>query len=178
MSILQKNLINKNASITKNIFGESEPNIFFNEEIKSINLPKYYFINFIDSKKDPLVNFLKRERRRFLKKEIKFDSEYEIKNIINKTNEQKKIDEIIKNTTGKTGIGVSLVFRLKSIYNPNVQFFFLDDLKGNYEVLFIDVYHLVLPAPDKLHKELFAKPQKKYNEHKNARYDIKEIFHK
>ena len=54
MSILQKNLINKNNS--KNIFGEKNPNIFLNDKICSTNIPKHYFTNYIDYKKHLIKN--------------------------------------------------------------------------------------------------------------------------
>lgn len=177
MSILQKNLISKNGTIKKNIFGEREPNIFFNDGIKSTNLPKYYFTNFIDNSKSPIINTLKRERRRFLKKEVDIDNEYEIK-FIEKNTEQAKVDEILKTTINRESIPVMTLCRLKSIFNPEVQFFFLDDLKGNYEVLFIDIYHLVLPAPDKEYNEKYPNPKKHYEKHKNAKYCMSNIFHK
>lgn len=178
MSILQENLISKNGTLkTKNIFGEKEPNIFFNSEIKSTNLPKFYFTNFIDGKKSPMVDFLKKERRKFLKQQVDFDNEYEIKSIDRKT-EQKKINEILKTTLNKSSINVSLLLRLKSIDNPRVQFFFIDDNEGNYEVLFIDIYHLVLPAPDKSYHEKKANPKKTYKEHEKASYCLSNIFHK
>lgn len=65
MSILQKNLISNNGPLKKNMFGEPEPNIFFHDDIKSTNIPQYYFTNYIDSSKSPMINFLKTERRRF-----------------------------------------------------------------------------------------------------------------
>jgi len=175
MSILQRNLIN---SKQKNIFGEKEPNVFFNDEIKSIKLSKYYFTNFIDSKKSPLVSALKNERRKILKKEVDYDRDYEIKNIEYRKSEQKKIKDILDNTTGNSNINYAMLFRLKNIYNPAIQFFFLDDLNGNYEILLIDIYHLVLPAPDKSHHEWFANPKKTYKEHEKASFDLSNIFHK
>lgn len=87
-----------------------------------------------------------------------------------------KIDNILGNTIGSASISASLLFRLKSINNPAVQFFFLDDLNGNYEVLFVDIYHLVLPAPDKGHKEKKANPKKTYDEHKLAKYCLSNIY--
>ena len=177
MSILQKNLISNNGPLKKNMFGEPEPNIFFHNDIKSTDIPQYYFTNYIDSSKSPMINFLKTERRRFLKKQVDIDQEYEIKDI-KKTKEQNKIDKILMDTLNMTSIPILTLFRLKSKYNPGVQFFFLDDLNGNYQVLFIDIYHLVLPAPDKSHGEKFSNPKKKYNEHKLARYCISNIFHK
>ena len=177
MSILQKNLINNKGILKKNMFGEPEPNIFFHDDIKSTNIPEEYFTNYIDNKKSPMIDFLKRERRRFLKKQVDIDQEYDIKNI-ERTKEQKKVDKILKNTLNMGSIPILTLFRLKSINNPGVQFFFLDDLKGNYKVLFIDIYHLVLPAPDKSHGEKFPNPKKKYNEHKLAKYCISNIFHK
>ena len=177
MSILQKNLINSNGTLEKNMFGEPEPNIFFHSEIKSTNIPEYYFTNYIDSRKSPMVHFLKQERRRFLEKQVDIDREYEIKNI-KKTKEQKKLDKILMNTLNIPSIPILTLFRLKSVNNPEVQFFFSDDLNGNYQVLIVDIYHLLLPAPDKSHNEKFPNPKKKYGEHKIADYCISNIFHK
>lgn len=173
MSILQKNSIN--GGLRKNIFGEKEPNVFFNSNIKSTNLPEFYFTNFLDSKRIPMADFLKREKRRILKNTVNYDNEYEIKTI-DRNHEQKKIDKILKETLNKESISVSSIMRLKSINNPNAQFFFIDDKKGNYEVIFIDVYHLVLPAPDKERKEKKPNPKRKYEEHKNAKYCLSNIF--
>lgn len=172
MNILQKNSTN---GLKKNIFGEKNPNVFFNSNIKSTNLPKFYFTNYLDSKKVPMVDCLKRERRKFLKKTVNYDKEYEIKPI-KTTHEQAKIDEILKTTLNISNIPVSSIMRLKSIYNPELQLFFLDDKKGNYEVIFIDIYHLVLPAPDKSHNEKKANPKEKYETHKNASYCLSNIF--
>ena len=167
MSILQKNLINKNNS--KNIFGEKNPNIFFNDKICSTNIPNH--------KKHPLVGALRNERRRLLKKEVDFDNEYEIKPIHYKKNEKQKISDILSQTIGYNNINYSMLWRLKFISNPEIQFFFLDDLSGNYEVLIIDIYHLIIPAADKDYHEKHANPKKKYFEHQNANYDLKHIFH-
>lgn len=175
MSILQKNLIKNKKNITKNIFGEREPNIFFHENIKSVNLPKYYFTNYIDDKKSPLIKLLKRERGKFIRKQVNFDKEYELKSI-DTNKEQLKVDEILKNTIGINSIPVKTIFRLKSIDNPSVQFFFLDDYQGNYKVLFIDLYHLVLPARDLSRKEKKANPKKTYENHKMANYCLSNIF--
>lgn len=176
MSILQENVINKDGVLkSKNIFGEKEPNVFFNSNIKSVNLPEFYFTNFIDCKKSPMVKFLKSQKYGFESKKIDIDNCYEIKNIKHKK-EQKKIDKILLETLNMNSIPTSLIFRLKSIQNNGVQFFFLDDLQGNYEVLFVDVYHMVLPAPNKERGERVAKPKENYEEHKNARYCLSEIF--
>lgn len=178
MSILRKNLIdNRGALKTKNIFGEKEPNIFFDNKIKSVNTPEFLFTNYLDGKKAPMVNYLKNERRRFLKKEVDIDNEYELKTIDKKT-EQKKIDKIIEKTLNLPHVDVSIIYRLKSVYNPELQFFFLDDNNGNYHVIFIDIYHLVLPARDQSRREIFPNPKRKYNEHKNASFCMSNIFNK
>lgn len=164
--------------LLKKIYLEKESQTyFFNDGIKSTNLPKYYFTNFIDNRKSPIINFLKKERRRFLKKEVDIDNEYQIK-FIEKNNEQLKVDEILKTTINRESIPIMTLCRLKSVSNPEVQFFFLDDLNGNYEVLFIDIYHLVLPAPDREHNEKYPNPKKHYEQHKNASYCMSNIFHK
>lgn len=175
MSILQRAYSQSNIK-SKNIFDEEEPNIFFNNNIKSTDIPEMYFINFIDSRKSPLVNTLKREKRRILKKQVDYDNEYEIKNIEYKKDEKKKIERILNDTLGISLSNYSLLWRLKYRYNPEIQFFFLDDLSNNYEILFIDIYHLVLPAPDKSRRERWANPKKKYKEHKEAKFNLSNIF--
>ena len=176
MSILQENVINKRGVFKrKNIFGEKEPNIFFNSNIKSINLPNFYFTNFIDSKRSPMVKFLKSQKYGFEAKTIDIDTYYEIKNIKYNT-EQKKIDKILLETLNMESISTSLIFRLKSKRNTGVHFFFLDDLHGNYEVLFIDLYHMVLPAPDSERGEDVPNPKENYERHETANYCLSNIF--
>ena len=173
MSILQRA---SNLKM-KNIFGEDEPNIFFNSNIKSTRIPAMSFTNYIDSKKSPIVSALKRERRKILKKQVDYDKEYEIKNIDYKTNEKKKIEKILKNTLGISLPNYSLLWRLKYLENPEIQFFFVDNLNGSYEILFVDIYHLVLPASNKLNKKKKANPKKKYKEHEKANFCLSNIFH-
>lgn len=177
MSILQRSLTNGNVK-TKNIFGEKEPNVFFHDNIKSTNLKKFLFTNYLDNKKVPLVKALQTERRRILRKEVNYEEEYEIKNIEYRKNEKNKIDAILFDTIGIEKIDYSMLWRLKYKYNPAIQFFFLDDFHGNYEVLIVDIYHLVCPAPDREHGEIFANPKKTYKDHKDAKYNINNIFHK
>ena len=172
MSILQKSSTN---GLKKNMFGEKNPNVFFNSNLKSTNLPKFHFTNYLDGKKAPMTSYLKKEKRRIINKRVNYDNEYEIKPI-KTNNEQKKIDSILKSTLNMNSIPTSNIMRLKSVINPALQLFFLDDNKGNYEVIFIDIYHLVLPAPDKSHKETKANPKKTYEEHKNSKYCLSNIF--
>lgn len=174
MSILQR-VSNSNIK-SKNIFGEDEPNIFFNKNIKSTKIPHMYFTNFIDNKKSPIIKTLKTEKRRILKKQVNFDNEYEIKNIIYKSIERKKIDTILKNTLGISIPNYTLLWRLKYIVNPKIQYYFLDNLDGTYEIVIVDIYHLILPAPDKSHKEKKPNPKKTYNEHSLASYCLSNIY--
>ena len=174
MSIQQR--ISSTNIKSKNIFGEDEPNIFFNSNIKSVKIPHLYFTNFINNKKSPLVNTLKQERRRIIKKQVDYDNEYEIKNIEYRNNERKKISKILYDTIGIKIPDYSLLWRLKYIINPSIQYFFLDNLDGTYEIIIVDIYHLILPAPDKSHKEKKANPKKTYNAHSLANYCLSNIY--
>lgn len=178
MSILQKNLVSNNRLKTKNIFGEKQPKVVFNANIKSTNLHRYYFTNYIDNKKSPIVKTLKSQRRKMLSMQVDYDKDYEIKNILYKKNEKAKINDILQNTIGTTDISFSMLYRLKYIDNPEIQFFFLDNTGGIYEVILIDIYHLVLPAPNKARHENKANPKQIYSLHKNAQYCLSNIFHR
>lgn len=178
MSILKKNLINGNQIKSKNIFGEKNPTVYFNENICSTDIPQYFFINYIDSPKSQIVKKLKNEKRRFVSNDVIYEEEYEIKPVENRKNEQKRIDMVLQKTVGISTVDLNLLYRLKCYANQALQFFFLDKLNGEYEVLIIDLYHLIVPAADKDHNERKANPKKTYNEHKDAKYNLSEIFGK
>lgn len=178
MSILQKTLIKGNIIKSKNIFDEKNPKVKFNQNICSIDLPQYFFINYIDDGRKPIVKKLKNEKRRFTNNLIDYEEEYEIKPVLQKKNEQKKIDAILQGTIGMSTVDLNFLWRLKCYANPALQFFFLDKKDGTYEVLMIDVYHLLIPAADKDHGEKKANPKKTYQEHKDAKYNLSEIFSK
>ena len=181
MSILQKNLLNKNTLSTKsvgissNIFGSSQPTIKFNKNIKSIDIKKYLFINKISSTKSVLAKKIKNDQRRFANHDIDVDNEFEIKYILDQKGEQKKLDYILNNTIGKTVPVLSCV-RLKTIGNEGLQYYISDDYKGGTEVVLIDLYHLFIPAADKARGERHPNPKRTYEDHINDSHDLSEII--
>lgn len=182
MSILKKNLINGNQIKTKNMFGEKNPTVYFNPNISSTDIPKYFFTNYIDSKKSLIVKKIKQEKRRFTCNEINYEDEYEIKIVENRKNEQQKIDAILQNTIGIKTVDLNFLYRLKCYANKSLQFFFLEHPDGKYEVIIIDLYHLILPAADRDHYEKKANPKKTYKEHhkdnpEKTMYNLSEIFY-
>lgn len=181
MSILQRNLLNINILNTKskvssnNIFGSKQPVISFNKDIKSIDMRKYLFINKLNSVRSDLAKRIKQDQRRLATQQIDLDKEFEIKYILNQSNEQQKLDDILLNTIGKTVPVLSCV-RLKTIGNEGLQYFVSDDYNGNHEVVLIDLYHLFMPSADRSIGEKRANPRKKYNEHKNDAYCLSKII--
>ena len=177
MNILQNHSANNNILKTKNIFGTKQPKIEFHEKLSSTDLEQHFFTNFIDSRRDPMVKFLKNERRKMLTDKCNFDDEYEIKNIEYRKNEKEKIKDILEQTIGDSNIDYNLLIRLKSKENKGVQFFFLDK-EATCKVLIIDLYHLLLPAPNKEIGETKANPEKNYSKHKDAKFNLSNIFGK
>lgn len=181
MSILQKNLLNKNLLNIKsvgsslNIFGCSQPTIKFNKNIKSIDAKQYYFINKLSSTKSVLAKRIKGDQRRFANHEIDIDKEFEIKYILDQKGEQKKMNYILNNTIGKTVPVLSCV-RLKTIGNEGLQYYVSDDYNGGSEVVLIDLYHLFIPAADKQKGEKHPNSKQTYNEHVLDAHDLSEII--
>lgn len=191
MSILEKALFdsslnNKNVfleeygplSKEKNIFGKSNPNVIFNDRIKSVNIPKCNFTNYLHGKKSPLTKTLNQLNNRIKNNYVNYDVEFEIKKIDRINEEKYKIKNILHKTYGNNSIDYNKFLRLKYRKNPEIQFFFLDDLNGNYEVIIVDIYHLVLAAIDRERHEEYAKPWEKYALHCDAYYCISNVFQK
>ena len=186
MNIVQKPLfsgttLGAKSLGTKPILGGKATDIYFNPNIKSVDIPEEFFTNYIDSRKSLIVKTIKNERRRILTKEVDYNREYEVKDIINKSNEYKKIDKILKKTVGAVSINYNFLWRMKYISNPELQFFFYEKLNGTFEILIIDIYHLIVTAADRDHGEIVANPKKKYKEHhkdnpEKTMYNLSEIF--
>ena len=98
MSILQKNLLDINflstKSITdaKNIFGSTKLKISFNKNIKSTNLAKHKFVNYINSKNKALIKKIRTDERKFTDGLFDFDKDFEIKYLLDENNMQTKFD--------------------------------------------------------------------------------------
>lgn len=172
MSILQKNLLDinflssKSIADAKNIFGSTKLKISFNKNIKSTNLAKHTFVNYINSKNKTLIKKLRTDERKFIDGLFDFDKDFKIKYLLDENNMQKKFDDILLSTIGTTTNVLSCV-RLKTLGNVSLQYIVSDNFTGTYEIIAIDLYHLLVFAADKSRGEKKPKPKRAYNEHKN-----------
>lgn len=172
MSILQKNLLDinflsgKSIADAKNIFGSTKLKISFNKNIKSTNLAKHTFVNYINSKNKTLIKKIRTDERKFIEGLFDFDKDFKIKYLLDENNMQKKFDDILLSTIGTTTNVLSCV-RLKTLGNVSLQYIVSDNFTGTYEIIAIDLYHLLVFAADKSRGEKKPKPKRAYNEHKN-----------
>ena len=67
------------------------------------------------------------------------------------------------------------VYKYKNKENYEFQIYVANNTSGDYEVLAIDIYHLLIPAPDKQRKETTEHSKEKYETFKLANYDLTEI---
>ena len=181
MSILQKNLLdinflnNKSIADAKNIFGSTKLKISFNKNIKSTNLSEHKFVNYINSKNKLLIKRLRTDERKFIDGLFDFDKDFEIKYLLDENNMQTKFEDILLNTLGTTTSVLSCV-RLKTPGNVSLQYIVSDNFTGAYEIIVIDLYHLLVFAADKSRGEKKPKPKKTYNEHKNDDKCLSEVL--
>lgn len=181
MSILQKNLLkinlldNKSIADAKNIFGSTKLKISYNKNIKSTNLVKHKFVNYINSKNKALIKKLKTDERKFIDGLFDFDKDFKIKYLLDENNMQAKFDDILLNTLGTTTNVLSCV-RLKTPGNVSLQYIVSDNFTGAYEIIVIDLYHLLVFAADKSRGEKKPKPKRTYNEHKDDNKCISKVL--
>lgn len=142
----------KKKSKTKNIF--SSQNLFknfkdyeidFSECLKSVNIRNINFTNYFRSSKDNLYKAVKR----LVKTSSEITEEDFVLTEYTDENDSKnyRIKCILEETRKKRISELPMLYKFKYIPNPAIQFFVK---KSDYVLLvvFIDIYHLAIPAPN------------------------------
>ncbi len=146
---LKANNFNVSTIIGKKIFDDTKEKIEIDNALKSVRLPLYNFSNYLSGEKSPMFKFVKREYKMMNSVKYNILEHFELKNVNFGVNvSQKKMDKIIEETFG-VKIPLKAVYRFKSIYNPAFQLYVNKNNSGDFKVIVIDLYHLVIPAADK-----------------------------
>lgn len=149
----------------------------FSDALESVDIPDIYFNNYLESRKSPMTKYFKSQYKRMLNSEnYNLLEDYEIKPVKGNSN-YKKISKIVKKTSGNHYDYSELFFRLKNInrktnfYNPGLQFYYIlqDD---KYKIIFIDLYHMVIPAHNRDYPGAPKNPMENYDRHKNGSYNL------
>ncbi len=160
-----------------NIFGNKNLNIVFKKGIRSINLSNHNFINYFYEFEKDYINFAKKEFKRLKNGSIDILEEYNDKPIgMNKKIKARLTD--IHYETYFYNFKLPFLKRITKIGNERFQLYYYQIDSNNIEIIFIDLYHLLIPAADKGHKEKKANPKKTYEDYANkgADIDIKDLI--
>ena len=171
MNILKNRSANnkKNIYQKSNIFGSSNISFTFQKGMKSIDREDLYFNNYFKSRNN-YFKFVKKEYYNFINGKININ-DYTIKGLGN--NVKKRIEELYKETYGFIKLPLPYLHRISSNNNKAFQLLYVD--KTN-EIILIDLYHLLIPAADHEHNETIKNPKLHYEEVKNNRFDISNVF--
>lgn len=178
IDIKDNNLFSENTLIS-NFLGNPQVEFKFKEGLRSVDLPSLYFINYVDD--NELANFIKDEAIRFKKGDIDILTEYKEKPIGMKSKILKRLNEVFYETYYYKTERLPYMKRLSNNYKKSFQMYYSYSKNNNIvEVVFIDLYHLLIPAANKKRKETKANPEKYYKIHtqSNTKIDIKDLLQK
>lgn len=181
MSMHTENHFNQNKLDRnyKNVFGKSDVSIDFGKSLKSVNTgDMYMFTNFFENK-GVRYKFAKKNISSIINNKISLVNEdlFEMK-LVNLENDyflNLKIDEILYLTTGKRIRKMPTLYKFKDKINKELQYYVEKKDTDNFEIKFIDIYHLVIPAPNYDLGETEEHSQKIYEIHKYGDVCLSEI---
>lgn len=161
-------------------FSPKQKQICFDYAMKSVNLQHFIFTNFL-FRKSPTLKLVRTQY--FNLKNGKFNLEDSSKyapSIVNLSNPylELKLKTIIEKTRNVKVDKLPIIYKFKSKEMPEFQIYVANNLNNEYEVLAIDLYHLLIPAPDKSRGEKTEHSQEKYDSVKFADYNLSEIVNK
>ena len=167
-----------NYAESKNMFGSASINIDFASALKSVNNETYYFTNFFPNKKI-YFRFVKTNIKSILYGNIDLMDEesFEMK-LVNLEKElfiKLRVQDILQQTHNKRFAIIPELYKFKELKNKELQYYIEKKDASNFEVKFIDIYHLVIPAADKAKGETEEHSQEKYEDNKNNTVCLSEI---
>ena len=149
----------------------------FSKAMNSVNLETFCFTNFF-IKKSVLIKFVRGELIQIINKTIDLE-DYKIYSSslvdYNDLYLNLKLKTIIEKTTGNRLKELPVIYKFKNKENPNFQIYAKKDINNNYEVLAIDLHHLLIVAPDKSRGEKKERSKEKYDGLKLADYNLSKI---
>ncbi len=159
-------------------FKTTTKKVNFDFAMKSVNFPSLNFTNFF-VKKSPLIKFVRGEYIRLVDNKINLDDHtLYAPALVTYNNDpllKLKLITIIEKTRNIKVDRLPIIYKFKNKENPEVQIYVANDITNNYEVLAIDLYHLLIPAPDKSRGETVEHSKEKYEKYKLADYNLSEI---
>lgn len=173
INLSRKNIL-LNKSKNKNILGE-ETRFTIKNNMKSVNIPELYFSNYFKSRNDyykSVEKILKRlvtdssSIKEFIHKDLNRNVEFD-----------KRLEKIHLDTYNYSYGKIPFIYRLAHFGNSSFQIYLIGNSEYS-EIVFIDLYHLLLPAADCEHGEVVKNPIKHYNEVKSYKEDISSIITK
>ena len=169
---------NKKTSNSRNMFGSTTCKIDFGESLKSVNIENYMFTNYFANKK-LFYKFVKNNIKGIVNNRISLvDSSLFETKLVNVDNDlflKLKIESILNLTSENRVRVIPTLYKFKELNNKELQYYVEKIDVDNFIVRFIDLYHLVIPAPDYERGEKEEHSKEKYEFHKNDSINLSEI---
>ena len=172
----QKNINTQNY----NYFGNRDVNVEFATSLKSVNTGNLScFTNFFPTRKCNNYKFVKKNIGDIVSNKITLvdDNLYEMRLVEFADNYflEMKIRDIMECTFGNKVRNIPILYKFKELNNKELQYYVEKKDADNFEVKFIDIYHLVIPAPNKYIGETKENSAETYERHKNDKVCLSEI---
>lgn len=177
-SVFSNNNIFNSSSFKTSEFKLTNKKVNFSKAMKSVNFESLYFTNYL-AKKSPLIKFVRKQYCCIINGTLSINDENKFKpSFVNLDNEYLKLKllSVIQKTRGISHYKLPpAIYKYKCLENKEFQLYIANN-DDEYEMLVIDTYHLMIPAPDKDKNEKKEHSKEKYNLHKLDDYDLSEII--
>lgn len=166
LSVKNNNIFSENSkiepNIVKNMFGNNTK-IVFKNGLKSVDIPQHNFINFANKSEINYAEFVKNEILRLKNGNEDILTEYKEKWIGMSSDIRERLKCVFYETYYYKSDKLPYLKRLTKKRKPKFQLYYkYDSLHDIAEIVFIDLYHLLLPAANKQKHEVKAQPEKVY----------------
>lgn len=174
----KKNIFKSRTNIIdKNIFGDKKEKIKMEGALKSVKVPKHFFTNFLANHGDPMFKFVKRQYYAMNDSNYDIYENFELKSVDFGGNlKEQKLKDIYIETYGEKLNDVSQIYRLKNIENKAFQLYINKIDSNNYEIILIDLYHLIIPAADTYLRKTKADLKGDFDKVKNHNFCLSNVL--
>ncbi len=164
----------------KNIQNPFQKNIFdmsynwdFKRCLKSVDMDSELFVNYFSNKKDNLYKFVKSEYTWLINNQDNVFERFELKPLFD-TKFYDRLRNIAYETSHIRYGYINSVARLKHNENGAFQLYYM--VQNNTIIfLVIDIYHLLIPAPDYTYGKPVKNPSEDYYSNKGKRFGLEEL---
>ena len=181
LSVKKTNTFSKQTPPVPNVVGNmfgSKSKVIFKNGLRSVDISKHNFINFASNKEPNYIKFIQKEINKLKQGTIDILKEYKEKWVGMTPNVKIRLNDVFYETY-YYNIGLPYLKRLSKKGKPKFQLYYkYDKSTDTAEIIFVDLYHLLIPAANKQIGETKASPEKTYQYYNQLedKVDIKDFL--